>query len=105
MKAEAISLLVCVLTGFAIALCFIGADVTDFYGWPTQEMEGRGQKKVLLEGLLIATPSGLGVAISVLNADMAPLVGVAISASLLPPAVNTGMLIAYALLGRLDHTE
>lgn len=39
-------------------------------------------------GVLIAVPSGAGVAIGVLGGNAGSLVGVAISASLLPPAVN-----------------
>jgi len=39
-------------------------------------------------GVLIALPSGAGVAISVLGGNAGSLVGVAISASLLPPACN-----------------
>ena len=39
-------------------------------------------------GVLIALPSGAGVALSVLGGNVGSLVGVAISASLLPPAVN-----------------
>lgn len=39
-------------------------------------------------GLLVAIPSGAGVALSILGGNAGSLVGVAISASLLPPAVN-----------------
>ena len=39
-------------------------------------------------GVLIAVPSGAGVALSILGGNTGSLVGVAISASLLPPAVN-----------------
>jgi len=39
-------------------------------------------------GLLIAVPSGAAVAIGILVDNTASLVGAAISASLLPPAVN-----------------
>ena len=39
-------------------------------------------------GVLIAVPSGAGVAIGILGGNAGSLVGVAISASLLPPAVN-----------------
>ena len=39
-------------------------------------------------GVLIAIPSGAGVAIGILGGNAGSLVGVAISASLLPPAVN-----------------
>ena len=47
---------------------------------------------------------GIGVALSVLGNNTSSLVGVAISASLLPPAVNTGMLLGYAMLDYFDAT-
>jgi len=49
-------------------------------------------------GVAIAVPSGVGVAISVLGGNSGSMVGVAISASLLPPAVNTGLYWAMALM-------
>ena len=45
--------------------------------------------RALWVGMLIALPSGAGVALSVLGANIRSLVGVAISASLLSPAVNS----------------
>jgi len=48
----------------------------------------RGALRSLWVGVLIALPSGAGVALSVLGGNAGSLVGVAISASLLPPAVN-----------------
>ena len=60
--------------------------------WPTPEMENRGTMSNFLVGLPIAFFSGLGVAVSLLDDQAASLVGVAISASLLPPAVNAGIL-------------
>jgi len=47
----------------------------------------------------IALVSGAAVAISVTRGQMSSLVGVAISAALMPPAVNVGMMLALALLG------
>ena len=44
----------------------------------------------MLIGIVIAVPSGVGVALSALSNNTASLVGVAISAALLPPAVNVG---------------
>jgi uncharacterized membrane protein len=55
----------------------------------------------LSTGALIAIPSGIGVALSILGDNTSSLVGVAISASLLPPAVNTGMLVALAIFVRV----
>lgn len=48
----------------------------------------RGMVRSLWSGCLIALPSGAGVAMSILGGNGASLVGVAISASLLPPTVN-----------------
>jgi len=47
----------------------------------------------------IALVSGAAVAISVTRGQMSSLVGVAISAALMPPAVNVGMMLAIALIG------
>ena len=60
--------------------------------WPTPEMVTRATLQNFLVGLPIAFFSGLGVAVSVLDDSTSSLVGVAISASLLPPAVNSGIL-------------
>lgn len=45
----------------------------------------RGEPISLVFGLVIAVPSGIGVALSVLGNNTGSLVGVAISAALLPP--------------------
>lgn len=44
-------------------------------------------------GIPVAFFSGLGVAVSLLDDQTNSLVGVAISASLLPPAVNSGIVL------------
>ena len=46
----------------------------------------------------IAIFSGAAVAVSVTKGDMSSLVGVAISAALMPPAVNVGMMITLGIL-------
>ena len=66
--------------------------------WPTGEMVGRGELRSLWVGVLVAVPSGAGVALSVLGGNAGSLVGVAISASLLPPAVNAGFFWCLAML-------
>lgn len=71
--------------------------------WPTMEMTSRGRLRGLWVGALIALPSGAGVALSVLGGNAGSLVGVAISASLLPPAVNSGMLWAYSIICAIKH--
>jgi len=74
--------------------------IAELYGcpqWPTNEMLSRGEARALWVGILIAVPSGAGVALSVLGGNAGSLVGVAISASLLPPAVNCGIFWAISL--------
>jgi len=100
--AEAVSLVVCFIVGFAFGICFSATSLYETYEWPTSEMRGRGRAIVLFEGVLIALPSGVGVAVSVLGGNMASLVGVAMSASLLPPAVNFGMMLAIKIFDRND---
>ena len=58
----------------------------------------RGDYKDMPLDVLIAILSGAGAALSVLGNNTASMVGVAISASLLPPAVNAGLLWAVAIL-------
>jgi uncharacterized membrane protein len=55
-------------------------------------MVTRATLQNFLVGLPIAFFSGLGVAVSMLDDSTSLLVGVAISALLLPPAVNSGIL-------------
>merc|ERR1711879_383603 len=46
----------------------------------------------------IAIPSGMGVALGITGNTINPLVGVAISAALLPPIVNSGISISIAFM-------
>lgn len=94
---EIASLLICVVVGFIVAWIMIGCDAHTEWNWPTSEMAGRGTVVGIYTGIAIATPSGVGVALSILSDNTSSLVGVAISASLLPPAVNAGMMWAYAI--------
>lgn len=48
----------------------------------------RGNARSLWMGVLWALTSGTGVAVALLQGAVGPLIGVAISASLLPPVVN-----------------
>jgi hypothetical protein len=50
-------------------------------------------------GAGIAVPSGVGVALAMLTRNNIALVGVGMSAAIGPPAVNCGVLIAYAITG------
>ncbi|XP_018336185.1 uncharacterized protein LOC108744740 [Agrilus planipennis] len=66
--------------------------------WPTFEMTSRGEIRTLWVGCLIALLSGAAVALGILGDNVASLVGVAISTSLMPPAVNAGLLWSLASL-------
>ena len=100
LRNEVLSLLVCVVTGFITGFlyCWISSN---FNQWPTQQMTSRGTVEGLADGAFIAAASGVGVALSVLGDYLSTVVGVAISASLLPPAVNCGMLYAFPLYAML----
>ncbi|KAL5016539.1 hypothetical protein ScPMuIL_006128 [Solemya velum] len=106
-KSELIGLGLCVLNGilFGIITGGIGLEGAVWGStqeWPTYEMKSRGMARSLWVGALVAIPSGAGVALSVLSGYAGSLVGVAISASLLPPAVNAGMLWSYAVLSAIS---
>jgi len=70
---------------------------------PNSQMNSRGTVLGVLEGLFIAIPSGCGVALGVAGDQINPLVGVAISASLLPPIVNSGLAIALGIMVWLNE--
>mmetsp|Transcript_33673 Transcript_33673/g.84537 ORF Transcript_33673/g.84537 Transcript_33673/m.84537 type:complete len:399 (-) Transcript_33673:149-1345(-) len=79
----------------------IGLVVCPFYTlgvkWPTDEMSSRGSPLSLVLGACIAIPSGAGVAIAITGAISSTVVGVAISAALLPPIVCSGMNVAFGV--------
>ena len=99
LKNECISLLVCIVVGFVVGIVLVSVTKNDPEStvvMPTQEMTSRSTKEGLMTGAVIAFASGIGVALSVVGDYMATVIGVAISASLLPPAVNCGMLWALS---------
>mmetsp|Transcript_15462 Transcript_15462/g.23178 ORF Transcript_15462/g.23178 Transcript_15462/m.23178 type:complete len:395 (+) Transcript_15462:41-1225(+) len=103
LRNEAIALLLTVFYGF---LCgFVALPFGIHYEFPTDEMESRGLPEGLIVGIFIAAPSGVGVALSVTSRSVGALIGVAISASLLPPAVNSGLMICYGLFGPMIHGD
>lgn len=55
---------------------------------PLLIFNSRGNYRSLWMGVLWALTSGSGVALALLQGSAGPLIGVAISASLLPPVVN-----------------
>eukprot|EP00956_Cyclotella_meneghiniana_P042718 scaffold249306_cov73-Cyclotella_meneghiniana.AAC.5 len=92
-KNELLSLLICILIGVVIGACTGGTKLAET--WPTNEMKSRCN----LQNLLIGIPIGKRCAIS-----QSTMVGVAISASLLPPAVNCGIVaISWYFIG--DHSS
>lgn len=93
---ETQGLLCCIIVGFLVGIIVGRFAWEDDWGWPTPSMHSRGEWWSLLIGLAIAVPSGVGVAYSICSANTGGLVGVAISASLLPPAVNCGLCWGYA---------
>lgn len=87
---EFIGIFMCIAVGFLFGLVTCGLDYS--FGSNkeiTNEMKMRTDLHSVIVGIFIALPSGAAVAIAVLGNNFGSLVGVAISASLLPPAVNT----------------
>ncbi|XP_044766424.1 uncharacterized protein LOC123322545 [Coccinella septempunctata] len=94
---ELLGLGVATLVGFCYGT--ITCILTDKYGnqeWPTYEITSRGELRSLWIGFVIALLSGAAVALGILSDNVASLVGVAISTSLMPPAVNAGLLWSMA---------
>lgn len=99
LKNEMIGISLTTSVGFIFGLIVCSLD--ERYGVGegiTNEMLSRCEVHSLLVGIAIALPSGAAVAIAILGENIGSLVGVAISASLLPPAVNAGVLWALSLL-------
>lgn len=93
---EVLSLLICVVVGAIVGFVYALLSQNS-NNWPTPQMSSRGTVSGLADGAFIAAASGVGVALSVLGDYLSTVVGVAISASLLPPAVNAGMLFAFPI--------
>jgi uncharacterized hydrophobic protein (TIGR00341 family) len=90
LRNEITGIILCIIVGyfFGIIVC-----LTDYLFVIkielTPEMLSRGTWRSVFVGVLIALPSGAAQSIALLRENFGSLVGVAISASLLPPAVNT----------------
>ncbi|XP_057290373.1 uncharacterized protein LOC130613074 isoform X2 [Hydractinia symbiolongicarpus] len=100
---ELLGLSICLVAGFIFGI-ICGSGVP---GWNkvTQEMASRGALRSLYVGVIVAIPSGAGVALSILGGNAGSLVGVAISASLLPPAVNAGICWAFAIINAITKAQ
>lgn len=118
-KSEAVAVVVAWLMGFTIAPLFMSITRSDNFtgnwwggahslGWAppmTDEMAGRGDFHNFLVGIVFALASGIVVGNGASSGGTNALVGVAISASLLPPVVNSGMCVSFAVLGPLWEDE
>jgi len=102
-RVELISLVICILFGALLTLFTSWTNLPD--GWATDEMLARGTMQTFLTGIPIAFFSGLGVALGLLDESTSSLVGVAISASLLPPAVNCGILFMFSAQIRFNENH
>ncbi|XP_055682541.1 uncharacterized protein LOC129789614 [Lutzomyia longipalpis] len=95
----AVGMFISLLFGFIFGLILGTTEMPWGFGdWPTEEMKGRGNARSLWMGVLWALTSGTGVAVALLQGSAGPLIGVAISASLLPPVVNCGLFWALACI-------
>lgn len=94
LRNELIGILIATIIGFIFGLVICSID--ERYGngeGLTAEMLSRSELHSLLVGLFTAIPSGAAAAVAILGGNIGSLVGVAISASLLPPAINAVSLI------------
>ncbi|XP_070171379.1 uncharacterized protein [Polyergus mexicanus] len=99
LKSLMLGIFLSILFGFIFGLILGTTEMPWGYNdWPTEEMKGRGNYRSLWMGVLWALPSGTGVAVALLQGSNGPLIGVAISASLLPPVVNCGLFWALGCI-------
>ena len=97
-KNELVSLLICMMIGSILSIIATVTLTPEKRDWPSDEMISRGDILGLTSGVLIAIPSGIATALSTLGKNSSGMVGVAISLSLLPPAVNAAMCWTYELM-------
>ena len=98
----------CLGVGVLIGACTapLYTHFPDFIGALTQnEIVGRGKWQALASGFFVAAPSGVGVALAVTGGGINALVGVAISAALLPPVVNAGLCTTIGLYKIIVHSS
>ncbi|XP_001653400.2 uncharacterized protein LOC5570921 [Aedes aegypti] len=101
-RNETIAIGLVLLSGFFFGLIISSTDEKWGLGeGVTAEMLARCQTHSLKLGIAIALPSGAAVAVAILAENGGGLVGVAISASLLPPSVNAGILWSLSLLSSI----
>jgi uncharacterized membrane protein len=69
------------------------------------EIVGRGTAVNLIGGALVAFASGIAVILGITMGGVNAIVGTAISASLLPPIVNSGICLSMAIIYYLKSAE
>ena len=83
---------------FLLGLCGTALPINQSEdSWPTNEMLSRTTPSSFYSGVTIAFLTGMGVALTVLDDVTSKLVGVAVSASVIPPAVNSGILLILTM--------
>lgn len=105
LRNEIIGIFMCIFVGFVFGLITCALDDFGTQKGLTSEMISRTNFHSVMVGIFIALPSGAAVAIAVLGDNFGSLVGVAISASLLPPACNTGLLWSFSLVHSIFKQE
>lgn len=95
------------LVGFigGFIFCLVDSRFGDDGSGMTNEMVNRSLIHSVIIGIFVAIPSGIAVAIGILGDNFGSLAGVAISASLLPPAVNTGLMFAFAVIYKIFESD
>ena len=104
-KNAFISILICTGIGFLFGFILILLERILYdllydpsYRFITEEMVQRGSLDDIFLNACIAMASGAAAAFSVLGENTSSMIGVAISASLLPPAVNAGFLCSVIVM-------
>ena len=97
LRNECIMMLACFFIAAILGPIFRIILSEETYPWPNAEMDSRGTPEALYLGVLVATVSGFVVGVCATQGGINSLVGVAISASLLPPVVNSGLLYSTSI--------
>lgn len=94
-RNEVIGIIISFLTGL-----IIGAVATAIYppDYRSAEMVQRGQPTRLVYGFVASSASGIAVVVAISVGGVNAIVGTALSASLLPPIVNSGMCLSMATI-------
>mmetsp|Transcript_39866 Transcript_39866/g.40656 ORF Transcript_39866/g.40656 Transcript_39866/m.40656 type:complete len:510 (+) Transcript_39866:43-1572(+) len=98
-KLGFISCIKMTITAFSVGLLLglVLGSAHNTYNWPTSAMAGlKSENFDLVISLFVSGAAGVVLAVSVTSGGVNSLVGSAISAGLLPPLVNAGMLVSYA---------